>query len=128
MMHRIFGRPGNCIARVAMLLVLSAPASAMHIIPDQLGDPHFTKGPCPQIVPPDGAACPNAAATCPAFYDPNLLPPGYNSVSYCATVPAGIGFNSPGITLLTMRLTAQEQQAFLRAAKEVESYVTDDVT
>ena len=128
MNHLIAGKPGCCVTRVAILLAFTTPAFALHIIPDELGDPHFTSGPCPQIVPPDGAACPNSAATCPAFYNPKLLPTGYNSVSYCATVPAGIGFNSPGFTLLSMPLTAQEQQAFLRAAKAVESYVTDDVT
>jgi hypothetical protein len=104
------------------------PAFALNIIPNALGDPHFTSGPCPNIVPPDGAACPNGAATCPAFYNPALLPAGYTSVSYCATVPAGLGFNAPGYTMMTMPLNAQEQQAFLAAAQKLASYVTDNVT
>jgi hypothetical protein len=66
---------------------------------------------------------PKWARKCPAFYNPALLPAGYNSVSYCATVPAGGGF-----TLLTKPLSQQEQQSFLLAAQKVESYVKDDVT
>jgi hypothetical protein len=104
------------------------PGSGLHIIPDHVGDSHFTAGPCPDIVPPDGAACPNGATTCAAFYNPAILPAGYNSVSYCASVPAGIGFNASGYTLLTKPLNTQEQEAFLKAAKKVESYVKDDVT
>ncbi|MGH9443570.1 MAG: hypothetical protein ACRD16_14985 [Thermoanaerobaculia bacterium] len=120
--------------RAPLALILAAGslsarlAFALHIVPDHPGDSHFTAGPCPDIVPRDGAACPNATTTCPAFYDPSLLPPGYNSVSYCAEVPAGVGFQSPGLTMLTMPMTLQEQQAFLRAGKKVESYVKDDVT
>jgi len=79
-------------------------------------------------VPPDGATCPNGASQCAAFYNPALLPAGYNSVSYCANVPAGIGFLAPGVSYLTMPLNAQEQQAFLKAAQKVESYVKDDQT
>jgi hypothetical protein len=108
---------------VAAWLCFATPGSALHIIPDQLGDPHFTSGPCPQIAPPDGAACPNGAAACPAFYNPALLPSGYNSVSYCASVPAG-----PGTTMRTMPLDGNEQKAFLLAAQRVESYVKDNVT
>lgn len=109
-------------------LAFTGTASAVHLVPDKQGDIHFTSGPCPMIVPRDGAVCPNSAATCPAFYNPALLPAGYNSVSYCANVPAGIGFNSPGYGYLTMPLNAQEQAAFLKAAKKVESYVKDNVT
>jgi hypothetical protein len=80
------------------------------------------------IVPPDGAACPNGTSQCPAFYNPALLPAGYNSVTYCANVPAGIGFTSPGFGYLTMPLNREEQLAFLKAAQKVESYVKDDQT
>ncbi len=117
---------------VCALLVTAFSATCqtghLHIIPDHVGDSHFTSGPCPNIAPPDGAACPNGTATCPAFYNPSLLPPGYNSVSYCATVPAGIGFNSPGITMQTKQLDAFEQAAFLKAAAFIESVVQDDQT
>lgn len=112
-----------CALFVCCLVCFLGTASATHIVPDKLGDPHFTSGPCPMIIPPDGAPCPNGATKCPAFYNPALLPAGYNSVSYCATVPAGGGF-----TLLTMPLSQQEQQSFLLAAQKVESYVMDDVT
>jgi hypothetical protein len=118
--------------RLVVLALFSLTAArfsfALHIVPDHPGDYHFTAGPCPKIVPKDGATCPNAAATCPAFYNPALLPAGYDSVSYCAEVPAGVGFQSPGFTLLTMPLNAQEQRAFLIAAKKAESFVKDDVT
>ncbi|HET7452788.1 MAG TPA: hypothetical protein VFL12_08615, partial [Thermoanaerobaculia bacterium] len=115
----------------AFALTLMLPVSAsfgLHIVPDHPGDEHFTAGPCPMGVPKDGAACPNAAAACPAFYNPDLLPAGYDSVTYCAEIPGGVGFQSPGFTLLTMPMDAQEQKAFLIAAKRVESYVRDDVT
>ena len=118
----------SILAALACLPWLAVPACALNLVPSVAGDPHFTSGPCPKIAPPDGAACPNGAASCPAFYNPQLLPAGYDSVSYCAAVPAGIGFNSYGYTLLTMPLTAEEQQAFLAAAQRVESYVKDDVT
>ena len=124
-MKRFYGRG---VLSLIYLLCVTTPAFALNIIPNALGDPHFTSGPCPKIVPPDGAACPSGAATCPAFYNPALLPAGYNSVSYCATVPAGLGFNAPGYTMMTMPLNAQEQQAFLAAAQKVASYVTDNVT
>jgi hypothetical protein len=117
-----------CTLLVCCLACFINTASALHIVPDKLGDPHFTSGPCPMITPPDGAACPNGSATCPAFYNPALLPAVYNSVSYCADVPAGIGFNSPGYTMLTMPLDAKEQEAFLSAAKKIETYVKDPVT
>jgi hypothetical protein len=125
-----------CSSRQRLLPVLlitclagfANPALALHIIPDQVGDPHFSSGPCPQIAPKDGATCPNGASTCPAFYNPKLLPAGYDSVSYCAQVPVGIGWSSPGLTLLTMPLNTNEQKAFLAAAEKVESYVKDDVT
>ena len=117
-----------CTLLVCSLACFMGNASQLHIIPDTLGDPHFTSGPCPMIAPRDGAICPNGSATCPAFYNPGLLPAGYNSVSYCAEVPAGIGNNSPGYTLLTMPLDTREQQAFLLAAKKVETYVKDPVT
>ncbi len=123
-MQRFYGRGVLSL----VLLCVTTPAFALNIIPNAPGDAHFTKGPCPNIAPPDGAACPNGAATCPAFYNPALLPAGYTSVSYCATVPAGLGFNSPGNTLMSMPLNAQEQQAFLAAAQRVASYVTDNVT
>ena len=71
--------------------------------------------------------CPNGASTCPSFYNPALLPNGYNSVSYCALVPSGIGFGVPATTR-TIQLDEREQRAFLKAAQKVESYVTDDVT
>jgi hypothetical protein len=108
--------------------VSDASHSGLHIIPDHIGDSHFTAGPCPDIVPPDGAVCPNSATTCAAFYNPSLLPAGYTTVSYCAQIPAGVGFNLPGYTLLTKPLNTLEQAAFLKAAKKVESYVNDDVT
>jgi len=110
------------------LAMSASSALALHIVPDHLGDVHFTSGPCPDIAPKDGAACPNGASTCPAFYSPNLLPGGYNSVSYCAQVPVGIGFSAPGLGLLTRALDVKEQEAFLKAAQKVESYVMDDVT
>jgi hypothetical protein len=110
-----------------MLFFVRLGLAQLQIVPNTLGDPHFTSGPCPQIVPPDGALCPQGK-TCPAFYNPALLPAGYSSVSYCANVPVGIGFQSPGYTLMTMPLTTQEQQAFLLAAQKVESYVKDNVT
>ena len=112
---------------VSLLSLFVSTASALHIVPDHIGDSHFTSGPCPDIKPPDGASCPHGSATCPAFYNPTLLPAGYNSVTYCAQVPSGIGFLTPA-TLLTMQLNEAEQRAFLRAAEKVESYVTDDVT
>lgn len=117
----------NRILIVILLLSLASPIFALHIVPDQLGDVHFTSGPCPLIAPPDGALCPNGAATCPAFYNPALLPAGYNSVSYCAQVP-GKGFGAPGFGYLTIPLTTAEQAAFLKAAAKVESYVLDNVT
>jgi len=112
----------------AGLAGFARPAMALHIIPDRLDDPHFTAGPCPDIVPPDGAVCPNGATHCAAFYNPKLLPKGYNSVSYCANVPAGVGFQSPGFTMQTLPLNHAEQQAFLDAAKKVAAYVKDNVT
>jgi hypothetical protein len=85
--------------RLVVLALFSLTAArfsfALHIVPDHPGDYHFTAGPCPKIVPKDGATCPNAAATCPAFYNPALLPAGYDSVSYCAEVPAS-AFRAPG--------------------------------
>jgi len=123
--------PRRWILPAALALFTLAPARfsfALHIVPDHPGDVHFTAGPSPTIVPKDGAVCPNGAATCPSFHDPALLPAGYDSVSYCAEVPAGIGFQSPGLTLLTMPLDAREQKAFLIAAKRAESFVKDDVT
>jgi len=129
LIRRVADFSGGPVLPVALLLLaLAHPARALHIIPDKLGDSHFTSGPCPNIAPRDGAVCPGGAATCPAFYNPGLLPAGYDSVSYCASVPAGIGFESPGFTLLTMPLTTQEQSAFLIAARQVESYIQDDVT
>ena len=113
------------ISALIPLLLFANAASALHVIPDQLGDQHFTSGPCPESVPSDGAVCPNGTATCPAFYNPALLPSGYNSVSYCATVLPGAG---SGITVRTMPLDAKEQKAFLVAAQKVESYVKDDRT
>lgn len=121
-------RSFRAVLLVATLLSPAGFAFALHIVPDHPGDPHFTAGPCPKIVPRDGATCPNGATTCPAFYDPALLPAGYDSVSYCATVPGGVGFQSPGFTLMTMPMTAQEQKAFLKAAHQVEHYVKDHVT
>ena len=105
----------------------AGPALALHILPDQIDDPHFTSGPCPVIQPSDGAACPAGAKSCPAFYDPKLLPAGYNSVSYCAALPT-LTFGVTGYTLRTATLTIQERRSFLRAARRVESYVKDDVT
>src|ERR1700733_5019079 len=111
---------------IASLACFAGPVFALHIIPDHLGDPHFTSGPCPNSVPKDGAACPKGATTRPAFYNPVLLPAGYNSVSYCAQVgPNGLGIPA---TTQTIALDDREQQAFLRAAQKVESYVSDDVT
>jgi len=97
---------------IACLTWCAGPALALHIIPDHIGDPHFTSGPCPYIAPKDGAVCPNGASTCPAFYNPALLPAGYDSVSYCAQVPGGIGSQAPGYALLTMALNAKERKAF----------------
>lgn len=113
---------------VCCFALFTGTASALNIVPNKVGDPHFTSGPCPMMTPLDGATCPNGASQCPAFYNPALLPAGYNSVSYCADVPAGIGFNSPGYGYRTMPLNAQEQEAFLKAAQKVESYVKDNQT
>jgi len=125
-----------CAKRAMVLLVtvvsavhlLNAQTGHLHIVPDHVGDTHFTSGPCPDIVPPDGATCPNNTATCAAFYNPALLPAGYNSVSYCASVPAGVGFLSPGITMMTRPLNVEEQKAFLKAAAFIEGFVKDDQT
>ena len=116
--------------RIAALVLFFPAASSfgLHIVPDHVGDSHFTAGPCPNIAPKDNAICPGGAATCPAFYNPALLPAGYDSVSYCAEVPIGIGTQSPGFGLLTMPLTVQEQNAFLLAAHKIESFILDDVT
>src|SRR5262249_34862792 len=109
-------------------LVTSASAQ-LHIIPDHPGDSHFTSGPCPLMTPLDHAKCPNNTKQCAAFYNPSLLPAGYNSVSYCSQVLAGRGFLTDiGWTFMTMPLNAQEQQTFLQAAQKVESYVKDNVT
>ena len=116
------------VSGIVLVLLVPAVSRALHIVPDHVGDYHFTPGPCPEIVPKDGAACPNGTATCPAFYNPDILPAGYDSVSYCATIPGGVGFQSPGLTFLTMPMTEAEQKAFLVSAKKVESYVKDDVT
>jgi len=111
------------------ILAVSGTASAVHLVPDKLGDPHFTSGPCPMIVPLDGAACANGASQCPAFYNPALLPAGYNSVSYCANVPAELGLGAPpGFTYVTMPLNTQERQAFLKAAQKTETFVKDSQT
>lgn len=121
-------RKRSSLAIFCILFFVRLGLAQLHIVPDTLGDPHFTSGPCPDIIPPDGALCPQGKSKCPAFYNPALLPAGYNSVSYCANVPVGIGGESPGYTLLTMPLTKQERQAFLLAAQKVESYVKDNVT
>jgi hypothetical protein len=112
----------GCQATAQQPAASGAPGAGLHIVPDHIGDPHFTSGPCPLIAPPDGAACPNGAAKCPAFYNPAILPAGYNSVSYCS------GFLAPGVTMLTKPLNVPEQEAFLKAAKKAESYVIDNQT
>lgn len=117
-----------CSLLVCCVVWFVGTAAAVHIIPDHLGDSHFTSGPCPNIKPLDGAACPNGADSCAAFYNPKLLPPGYNSVAYCSTVLAGTGFGAPGFTMMTMPLNAQEQAAFLKAAQKLESYAKDNIT
>lgn len=80
------------------------------------------------MIPLDRAKCPNNTNQCPAFYDPSLLPAGYNSVSYCSQVLAQRGFLNAGLTFMTMPLNLQEQQSFLQAADKVESYVRDNVS
>jgi hypothetical protein len=115
-----------CLLLVCCLnLFIGICSAQLHTIPDHLGDSHFTGGPCPLITPMDGAKCPNNASRCAAFYKPALLPAGYNSVSYCSTVLTGIGFGSPGYTMLTMPLSKQEQQSFLLAAQRVQAVVKE---
>lgn len=75
--------------------------------------------------PLDGAACPNNASKCAAFYNPSLLPAGINSVSYCSQVLVGQGFGSPGYTMLTMPLTQQEQQSFLASAQTQQTIIKE---
>ena len=114
----------HCSVLYCLVLFVSLASAQLHIVPDHVGDKHFTSGPCPNIVPKDGASCPGGAQTCAAFYDPSLLPSGYNSVSYCAAAP-GLGFGASGFGLLTLPLDKKEQRAFLRAAETVGSYVGD---
>lgn len=120
------------MVRVSCLLLVCCPllfvvmcSAQLHIVPDHLGDSHFTSGPCPYIKPLDGALCPNNATKCAAFHNPALLPTGYNSVAYCSQVLAGIGFGAPGYTMLTMPLTTQEQQSFLGAAQRIQAVVKE---
>ena len=50
LIRRVADFSGGPVLPVALLLLaLAHPARALHIIPDKLGDSHFTSGPCPNI-------------------------------------------------------------------------------
>ena len=49
------------------VLAFACPSLAQHIIPDHVGDPHFTSGPCPKIAPKDGAPAQMGQRLAPLF-------------------------------------------------------------